>query len=367
MAEYRDKVTQVRWGIADFEHRFGHKPEGMWLPETAVDDETLEVMVDCGIKFTILAPWQAKKSGVDTTHPYRVNLKNGRSIIVFFYQMDISTRISFDPAATSNADRFLVEYLLPAYTNNKQEELILAASDGELYGHHQKFRDKFMQRLISGPVLEGKVQYTFPGLYLLQHPVNKYCKIEPKTSWSCHHGVSRWMEECGCTPGSTWKAPLRLALDEIAILIDQYYEREIAKIHSDPWRIRNEYIQVVLGKHSIIEFANEYSSRELNPEELKWFKALMESQVARQKMFTSCGWFFDELGRIEPRNNIGYAAQSILLVEYATKERLADKAASYLKNVVSTRSNITGSTIFHEYYKRGENNLHTFFNDVSTS
>ena len=159
-----------------------------------------------------------------------------------------------------------------------------------------------------------------------------------------------------------------MALDEIAILIDQYYEKEISKIHSDPWRIRDEYIQVVLGKQGIIsKFGKEYSSRELNPDELKWLKALMESQVARQKMFTSCGWFFDELNRIEPRNNIGYAAQSILLVEYATKDRLADKAASYLKNVVSTRSSLDGSTIFHEYYKRGENNLHTFFNDVSTS
>ena len=214
-------------------------------------------------------------SGIDTTHPYRVNLNNGKSIIVFFYQMDISTQISFDPGATSNADKFLVEYLLPAYTNNKEEELILAASDGELYGHHQKFRDKFMQRLISGPVLDGKVQYTFPGLYLQQHTVKKTCKIEPKTSWSCHHGVARWVEECSCTPGSSWKAPLRLALDEIAMLIDQYYEKEISKIHSDPWRLRDAYIEVILGKKNIIEFGQEISSRELNSDELKWLKALI--------------------------------------------------------------------------------------------
>lgn len=365
LAEYRDKLTQVKWGIADYHHRFGHNPDGMWLPETAVDYETLEVMADCGIIFTILAPWQAKMHGNDTTIPYRVKLNNGKSIVVFFYQMDISTRISFDPGATSNADRYLVDYLLPAYTNNKQEELILAASDGELYGHHQKFRDKFMQRLISGPVLDGKVQYTFPGLYLRQHTIKKTCKIEPKTSWSCHHGVARWMEDCGCTPGSVWKAPLRLALDNIARLIDQYYEKEISKIHPDPWRLRGEYIDVILEKKNIFEFGQEILSREMNSDEVRWLKAIMESQVARQKMFTSCGWFFDELNRIEPRNNIGYAAQSILLVEFATKERLVDRAASYLKNVVSSRFNIDGYTIFHEYYKRGENNLTDFFKELS--
>lgn len=364
LADYRDKLTQVRWGITDFIHRFGHLPDGMWLPETAVDDETLEVLAECGIKFTILAPWQAKKKGIDTTHPYRVNLSNGKSIAVFFYQMDISTRISFDPAATSNADRFLVEYLLPEYTNNKNEELITAASDGELYGHHQKFRDKFLQRLISGPVLDGKVQYTYPGRYLQEHPARLTCKIEENTSWSCHHGVSRWMEDCGCTPGSSWKAPMRKALNAIAILIDQSYLEEISKISLDPWGVRDAYIQVILGKTNLNEFGKKIGLKDLGPDELMWFKALMESQVARQKMFTSCGWFFDELGRIEPRNNIGYAAQSILLVEYATKQAIAEKAAALLHDVKSTRSGVNGQAIFFEYYKRAENNLKDFFTDI---
>ncbi len=367
LAEYRDKLTQVRWGIADFQYRFGHRPDGMWLPETAVDDETLEVLADCGIKFTILAPWQANKKSLDTTQPYRVNLVDGKSIVVFFYQMDISTRISFDPGATSNADRFLVEYLLPAYTNNKKEELIMAASDGELYGHHQKFRDKFLQRLIRGPVLDGRVQYTFPGLYLQQHPARLACKIEQRTSWSCHHGVSRWMEDCGCTPGSNWKAPLRNALNKIASLIDQSYENEISRITSDPWSLRDEYIQVMLGKMTIAEFGKKYTQIDPERGDNRWLKALMESQVARQKMFTSCGWFFDELGRIEPRNNIGYAAQSILLIENASKINLATQAGELIKDVSSTRFNINGQTIFQEYYERAKKNLPDYFNEFSYS
>jgi alpha-amylase/alpha-mannosidase (GH57 family) len=367
LAEYRDKLTQVRWGIADFQHRFGHTPDGMWLPETAVDEETLEVLADCGIKFTILAPWQTYKKNLDTTQPYRVDLVGGKSIVVFFYQMDISTRISFDPGATSNADRFLVEHLLPAYTSNKKEELIMAASDGELYGHHQKFRDKFLQRLIRGPVLDGKVQYTFPGLFLQQHPARLTSKIVPGTSWSCHHGISRWMEDCGCTPGSNWKAPLRNALNEIGLMINQCYYSEISMITADPWSLRDEYIHVMLGKMSIIDFGKRSIQKELTPQENRWLKALMESQVARQKMFTSCGWFFDELYRIEPRNNIGYAAQAILLIEIATKKEMANQAAELLKNVASTRFNINGRTIFQEYYQRAKKNLPDYFNEFSLS
>ncbi len=357
LASERDKQTQIKWGIADFEHRFGHLPDGMWLPEAAVDDETLNILVDCGIKFTILAPWQAKENGLDTSRPYIVRLSKGRSITVFFYQMDISTRISFDPGATSNADRFFVEFLLPHYRNNKKEEIIIAASDGELYGHHQQFRDKFLQRLMGGPVLDGSVQYTYPGKYLLEHPAKWTCTIQSGTSWSCHHGISRWNEECSCTPGSSWKAPLRKALNEIAECLDKIYETEALQISPDPYEMRNEYIKVMLGDKTIEQFGKEYSDRELDTNEVKWLTALMESQVSRQKMFTSCGWFFDELNRIEPRNNIGYAAQVTVLLEMASHEDLAVEMASKLKDVKSTRFNVNGFDVFMEYYERGRKNI----------
>ena len=183
--------------------------------------------------------------------------------------MDISTRISFDPGATSNADRFLVEFLLPHYRNNKKEELIIAASDGELYGHHQKFRDKFLQRLLSGPVLGGSVQYTYPGKFLLDHPAKSTTMIRPRTSWSCHHGVARWAEDCGCTPGSSWKAPFRIALNEIAECLDQIYEAESLRIFSDPYDMRDEYIKVLLGDMTIEEFGKIYSGHKMDTKRIK--------------------------------------------------------------------------------------------------
>ncbi len=152
LASREDKITQVRWGIADFEHRFGHMPLGMWLPETAVDEETLQILADNKIQFTILAPWQADANLLDTSQPYLVPLKNKKNITVFFYDQDLSTRISFDPAATSNADLFITQYLLPKYQPNGNDipKLVLVASDGELYGHHQPFRDKFLSYLMRG-------------------------------------------------------------------------------------------------------------------------------------------------------------------------------------------------------------------------
>lgn len=363
LASERDKLTQVKWGIADFTHRFGHYPQGMWLPEAAVDDESLTVLSECGIKFTILAPWQLKKKVIDTSHPYHVNLPNGKSISIFFYQMDISTRISFDPGSTSNADRFMMEYLLPAYTNNKPEELIIAASDGELYGHHQKFRDKFLHRLISETVLDGNVEYTYPGLYLQQHTHQEACKIVKNTSWSCHHGISRWMEECGCTPNAKWKATLRNALNEISHQLDLIFETEMSAYYQDPWEKRDDYIQVMLGKMNLADFANLDSRRRIEKSQRVIVRALMESQVARQKMFTSCGWFFDELGRIEPRNNIGYAAQSVLLIEYVTGKELAEKAAALFEDAYSARYNITGKDVFIENYQKAKMNLPRFIGD----
>jgi alpha-amylase/alpha-mannosidase (GH57 family) len=357
LATDNDKKTQISWGIADYKHRFGHYPEGMWLPEAAVNEVTLEILTDHGIKFTILAPWQAEENGLDISKPYLVKLSNGKSITIFFYQMDISTRISFDPGATSNADRFLVEFLLPNYRNNRKEELIIAASDGELYGHHQKFRDKFLQRLLSGPILDGAVQYTYPGKFLLDHPAKLTTKIRPDTSWSCHHGISRWAEECGCTPGSSWKAPLRKALNDIAECLDEIYETETLRFLSDPYVMRDEYINVILGDMTIEQFGRKYSGLKLKTHEIIWFRALMESQAARQKMFTSCGWFFDELNRIEPRNNIGYAAQVTVLLELASHKELAEKMADKLKAVKSNRYNVNGYDVFMDYYIRGRKSI----------
>lgn len=355
LATRADKITQIEWGLADFRRRFKHDPAGMWLPEAAVDAETLDLLAERGIQYTILAPWQADCAGMDVSKPYRVETSSGRSIAVFFYQMELSTRVSFDPAATSNADAFAANFVQPSFRNGLPEtpdQLLMIASDGELYGHHQKFRDRFLARLLDGSTQDRHIQIMYPGLYLLKHPVEATCKVHDFTSWSCHHGVERWRTDCGCTPGSTWKAPMRRALDVIAGMLDLTYASFMEHLGLDPWICRNEYIHYMIGEMSWNEFLTlKVNQPVVGADEMR-LKMVMDAQIARQWMFTSCGWFFDEFNRIEPRNNIGYAAQAVYLIEKATGETLFPAALDQLRSVASTRTYLTAGEVFQETYSR---------------
>lgn len=354
-----DKITQVRWGIADFEHRFGHKPIGLWLPETAVDEETLEVLVDCEIQFTILAPWQAATDNVDFSQPYWVSLSEGRKIAVFFYDQALSTRISFDPSATINADRFVWETLMPEFRMSTRQlnvpQMILIASDGELYGHHQPFRDKFLAYLMDGAVTNQLIEKTFPALWLKENPPTQHILVRPNTSWSCHHGVTRWEGACGCTPNSGWKAPLRNALNYLANLLDQQYLDIISPYIGDPWQLRHEYIHVILGEIKLEELIRSVIAKRLDETEVRKVRLLLAAQSERQRMFTSCGWFFDDFDRIEPRNNVAYAAQAVWLTRMATGVDLTKPAMNHLHQVKSWRSGLHADVVFAHHILRARN------------
>ena len=357
LASYQDKVTQIRWGIYDFQYLYGHAPSGMWLPETAVDNETLEVLADCGIEFTILAPWQIEGDKLDPTRPYQVDLSNGKHIYVFFYHRDLSTRISFDTGATSNADSFILNTLLPQFNTTKKgitkPQMILIASDGEVYGHHQPFRDKFLSYLTTGAIENQEVELTYPALWLKKHPTRLKAKIQESTSWSCHHGVTRWMGDCDCTPHSTWKAPLRLAFNQLADLIDQTYLKQLKPFQlDDPWELRHRYIEVIRQKISINDLVFELSGKNLDDQQSVSFLHLLDAQNERQRMFTSCGWFFDDLDRIEPRNNVAYAAQAVWLTYLATGIDLSSKAVTWLKAVKSWRSGLRADIVFMHHLER---------------
>ncbi len=356
LAARHDKVTQVRWGLADFELRFGHRPMGMWLPETAADDETLEVLADCGIQYTILAPWQADSAGLDTTQPYRVELSGGRSMVVFFYDQELSTRISFDPASTVNADRFLSDYLLSKYNPEGQKDshpqLILIASDGELYGHHQPFRDKFLAYLMDGAMRSYPIQMTYPGLWLKQNPVTETVSIRQKTSWSCLHGVKRWSGVCNCTAHSDWKEPFRRALDRLAEAVDVEYLKLVDGQMADPWELRHQYIRVIHGELDLQNLVADLTGRFLEGRELERIHYILRAQYERQRMFTSCGWFFDDFDRIEPRNNVGYAAQAVLMVKQATGADLSLLAEDALSAVKSWRSGLRADAVFRKHLIR---------------
>ena len=342
-----DKITQVRWGIEDFIHIFGHRPEGMWLPETAVDHETLEILAENGIKFTILAPWQAAATQFDYRIPYQVPLQNDRQITVFFYDADISARVSFDPNLTVNADQFIPHTLAPKFAIGAEyPQIVLIASDGELYGHHQPFRDKFLERLIDNSLREEFYQLTYPGLFLKQYPAREQIDIRPNTSWSCHHGIERWRTVCGCTPRAQWKGPLRTAMDELGQNLMDIYLDEIGKFTKFPYELRHRYVHVINGQVTVEELLATFVSKALTTDETNRLIDLLEAQFERQRMFTSCGWFFDDFDRIEPQNNLAYAAQACWLTYKATKIDLAGTMIRQLDQVRSQRSGLQASTVF---------------------
>jgi hypothetical protein len=359
LATLADKRTQVKWGMADFFHRFGRKPEGMWLPETAADLETLAVLAEQGIQFTILAPWQGVVDQLDTLEPYLVDLGGGKSIVVFFYNSELSSLISFVAQATTNADAFVTHHLLRNYDNAKtrqgQPQLVLLASDGELYGHHKPFRDRFLAHLVNGGRSNAGIQAIYPGLWLKQWKPGRSIEIHNATSWSCHHGVTRWTGKCDCTPGNgDWKATLRQVFDRLAEAVDNIYSETVSTLVPDPLALRDRYIEVMLGQTSGVELIHEMVGKTLPPDATGKILLLLEAQRERQRMFTSCGWYFEDFARIEPKNNIAYAAQAIRLTYKATNINLAPQAAAELQHVLSDRTGLRGDDIFWQQYNRAE-------------
>ncbi len=357
LASSSDKIIQTTWGIADFTHRFGHPPRGMWLPETAVDYEVLSILAAHGIEYTILAPWQADSDDLDPTEPYQVLLPGGGSIVVFFYHRDLSTRISFSPESTTNADRFIVSELDPVFKyhkgGNSGDQIILVVSDGELYGHHQPAREKFLSHLLNGASSVAGLQSTYPGLWLQTHRVRKTIRIRERTSWSCHHGVSRWTGECACTPqDGRWKSNLRFALNRLATALDSIYFKTAYPLISKPRTLRERYIHVMLGQVSAHALIEEMASCSLTSEQLHQVHLLLESQRERQRIFTSCGWFFEDFDRIEPRNVITYAAQAVRLARLATGDDLAPQTISDFRHVVSPVTGLRADQVFRRQLAR---------------
>lgn len=359
LASRRDKITQVRWGISDFINRFNRRPQGMWLPETAVDYETLQILAAHGIEFTILAPWQAETTDLDPTEPYRVVLPDGQQMNVFFYERELSGKISFDPSSTVNADIFADQILKTHFNPTKirrgEEQLLLLATDGELYGHHQHLRDRFLARLVDGASSSIGIQPIFPALWLKNHPAKRTIRLRERTSWSCHHGVGRWSGECPCTPGDgKWKVNLRRAANRLAEALDNLYEDMLKPFVTDPWELRDRYIHVLLGEISLEALLSEMRGRPLKTNQLKSIQLMLEAQRERQRMYTSCGWFFEDFDRIEPKNNVAYAARAVRLTHLASGVDLAPVVIHDLHQVISPRTKLTADQLFLRFLRRAE-------------
>jgi len=356
LASARDRDTMIRWGLREYESRFGHSPQGMWLPETAVDLPSLAALADHGITYTILAPWQAKDPNLDKNQPYRVALPTQKTITAFFYHGFLSGEISFNPSASDNADKFVKNWLIPQSKSLQKADatLILAASDGELYGHHQPYRDRFLSYLMDGAVEKAGIQHTFPALWLSEHPARQRAEILENTSWSCHHGIERWRNVCGDAPNATWKKPLRAFLNQLAEAIDSAYTAKLTGWIEDVWSLRDDYIEVILGITHVNDLIARHAAQDLTSGQIAIVKLLLEAQYERLRMFSSDAWFFYDLDRIEPLNALKYAAHATGLVERAIGHDPAYALIDIAARARSEISSLTADIMFLGFLKKFE-------------
>ncbi len=333
LANARDRETQTIWGKRDFEYRFGRAPEGMWLPETAVDTATLEVLAEHGIKFTVLAPRQAKawrrigdehwiEGPIDTRRPYLYRLPSGKTIALFFYDGEVAQEVAFK--GLLNSGKGYAHRLRERFADTDEPQLVHVATDGESYGHHHRYGEMALADCIDTLRRMPDVQLTNYAWYLEQFPPQYEVQIHENSSWSCVHGVERWRSDCGCHTGGqpgwnqAWRAPLREALDwlrdELAPIFEQYASRYV----KDPWAARNDYIGVILDRsqENVDAFLRKHGKKDVRwtPEARTTVLRLMEMQRHAQLMYTSCGWFFNEISGLETNQILQYALRAI---EYA--------------------------------------------------
>lgn len=368
LANKRDKQTQVIWGIKDFVYRFGRNPEGIWISETAVDLETLEIIAENGIKFTILSPRQAKRrrkigdsdwtnvSGekIDTKMPYLCRLPSGRTINIFFYDGIISQGIAFGDLLNNGeicAKRFIAAFS----GNNESAQLVSVATDGETFGHHRRYGDMALAYCLSYIESRNLANITIYGEYLEKFPATHEVEIIENTSWSCIHGVERWRNKCGCIAGmhpewrQEWRAPLRNAMDWLRDNLIQIYEDKMPQFVHDPWQTRDDYIDTLLDRSDgmLNQFLSKHSLGELSKKEKVKVLKLLEMQRYAMLMYTSCGWFFDDISRIETVQVMQCAARAIQLANEVSGVSLEETYINFLKNAPSNVSAFnTGARVY---------------------
>ncbi len=357
LANKRDKRTQVIWGIADFKSRFGRQPEGMWLSETAVDLETLDILAEQGVRFTILAPRQARRarrlgerhwhnvdhSRIDPKRAYLCRLKSGRAINLFFYDGPISQDIAFG-GQLNNGEELGRRWLSGFTEDHGESQLVHFATDGETYGHHHRFGEMALAFALHHLEEHRPAKVTIYGEFLERHPPQYEVDIFENSSWSCEHGVERWRAHCGCNSGRDgwtqhWRAPLRAALDWLRDELAAIYEREISRYLRDGWAARDDYISVILDRSeaNVESFLAKRALRELEPGEKISVLRLLEMQRHAMLMFTSCGWFFDEISGLETTQVMQYAARAIQLAARASG---VDLESGFLEILRGANSNL---------------------------
>ena len=400
LANQRDKRTQIIWGIQDFVHRFGRFPEGMWLPETAVDLETLEMLADQGILFTILSPAQvsrvkkisetrwteAGRETLDCSMPYTCRLPNKKSISLFILDEGIGQELAFGHLL-ENGDRFANRMVQSFSRYPAGSGITCVVSDGETFGHHHRFADMALAYALYLIDETKPAAITIFGEYLASHPPTHEIEIKENTSWSCPHGIERWRDDCGCsTAGTTirdtdshpidptrphgraaehgsfpsgwkqaWRRPLRKAMDWLRDELVPMYENRMSRFVSDPWNARDDYIRVILDRAPEIreQFFVRHAIRTLAEEEKCEILKLLEMQRHAMLMYTSCGWFFDDISGIESIQVLQYACRAMQLAREVTG---IDHEPVFISYLLEAQSNIPehgdGAAIYRNYVLR---------------
>ncbi|MFN3530493.1 MAG: DUF3536 domain-containing protein [Bacteroidia bacterium] len=356
LASRADKETQVIWGIRDFEMRFGRKPEGMWLAETAADVESLEVLAEQGIRFTVMAPRQLKavrKLGesdwhevaepqVDSLQHYLCKLPSGKEIILFFYNGLVAQKVAFEGLLKDG--KAFAEALLAAFDpHREQSQLVHIATDGESYGHHHRHGEmalSYCLKYIEDNELATLTNYaTYAATVVPEFEV----QIHNNSSWSCVHGVERWRSDCGCNSGGypqynqAWRVGLREALNWLRDELNAEYQSQMHIFCADVWGIRNAYIEVINDRSEANVSAFLERFLYFDVEEARKTKVLRLLEMMRQcqLMFTSCAWFFDEISGIETVQVLQYACRAIQIAETESNLRLDDAFQQRLSIAIS--------------------------------
>lgn len=360
LASERHRRTQVRWGVRDFERRFGRSPEGMWLPETAVDVPTLEVLAAEGLRFTILAPHQARRvraleggewkavdeKSLETGRAYLQRLPSGRSIVLFFYQASLARGVAFDGLLESG--RTLGERLLSVARQEAPGGVRLAhlAADGESYGHHHRFGEMALASALARVMEAEDVQLTNYAEFLDRHPPEHEVEIAEETSWSCVHGIERWRSDCGCRTGGeeswtqAWRAPLREALDGLRDDVAPRWREAADDVLREPEEAVLDYVDVILDRSdgAVDAFLERHGRGGMTVERRVRALRLLEMERQLQLMYTSCGWFFNDLAGIETLQVLAYAARALDLGRRCL-DGMEEVEAGLLETLSTARSN----------------------------
>jgi alpha-amylase/alpha-mannosidase (GH57 family) len=367
LANARDKRTQIEWGRDDFKKRFGRNPEGMWLPETAADLDTLEALAEAGIKYSILAPHQAssvRKLGkdswsdvsggrIDTKKAYLFNLPSGKKLSLFFYDASISRDIAFGPLLESGEE--FAKRFIGAFGPTNEPQLVNVATDGETYGHHHRHGEMALANALARIRRTKDVRLANYGLFLsLFNPAYEVRIIE-QTSWSCPHGVERWRSNCGCGSeirsgwNQEWRTPLRGAMSWLRDRLDEVYQREGSKVFKDPWRTRDQSITAVSrgSKVDSRRFVSERSRKRHSTKQIDDGFKLLEMERCSMLMFASCAWYWEDISRIETIQVMKYAAKAIEISKEQTQQDLRSEFERQLEKALSNdKTFVNGRKVF---------------------